>query len=381
MTPPTPNTVTVRRDKRLDPRLRRKNLQSGGDSESVALPPASYTPNYEVFTVPITSSSTMPSHTSSNTLARNNASQPASIMKRRSDSFEAQYPNKHRRIADEFYPKDSRGLVESKLQHRMQSSSTSSYSVQSLGRYFLRGYVVHKQTIIRAWQQIVWKMDRSGPLMYHVNLQNRLLTAFYAVNDAVGNGCNAKEFRNRIANDFSIYAPTAFFYAGLIGTDSTISHLQKMLGVWFDRHYFKDRTIMRFCDMLDEGVYFGDICGRKDDFDDTKLWQNQSFREMYSSLLTYCYQSLPFVAGCQKHFQKLTDNTGRVLTDLEPLLKWCKITRNYSTLKGIFDKLLSIQAEASTVGDDIRYVSSVVIHLMMLSQFVKKAAKRSRKAR
>jgi hypothetical protein len=189
---------------------------------------------------------------------------------------------------------DDEETIMSKIALKLQTSSSTTVSIGILSNFFISYYRVHQEYVMYAWHNAFIELERTSQEMYNTSLQDKILTSFYCINDAFA---NAYELFDRMSIDFTVFGPSAFFYAGMISNNETITRLQKILFIWTERKWFSDQFIKLFCNSMDEGKYFGKMITNDNSFNEALLWTLPEFINYFHSRMEYI----------QSHQNKFTD--------------------------------------------------------------------------
>uniref|UniRef100_A0AC35F563 CID domain-containing protein n=1 Tax=Panagrolaimus sp. PS1159 TaxID=55785 RepID=A0AC35F563_9BILA len=267
----------------------------------------------------------------------------------------------------------------SKVALKLQSSSSTSVSIGLLSNFFLNYYRIHEENVMFAWHHAFLELERTSQEMYNTNLQDKILTAFYCINDAFA---NAYELFDRMAIDFIVFGPSAFFYAGMIANNDTITRLQKVLYIWTERHWFSDQFIKLFCNSMDEGKYFGKLITRDNTFNEALLWTLPEFVKYFESRLEYL----------QSHQNTFTDKAlqrpivyeqfNSIYEDIKPLLASDPITlsKKMPHLNQLTEQVDRLYSELKTFRNEELMLRSVIVIITTLIKLMQKTIKPLNKA-
>uniref|UniRef100_A0A914YYJ8 CID domain-containing protein n=1 Tax=Panagrolaimus superbus TaxID=310955 RepID=A0A914YYJ8_9BILA len=267
----------------------------------------------------------------------------------------------------------------SKVALKLQSSSSTSVSIGLLSNFFLNYYRIHQENVMFAWHNAFLELERTSQEIYNTNLQDKILTAFYCINDAFA---NAYELFDRMAIDFTVFGPSAFFYAGMIGNNETITRLQKVLFIWTERRWFSDQFVKLFCNSMDEGKYFGKLCSKDNAYNEAILWTLPEFIRYFESRIDYI----------QSHQNKFMDKAlqrpivyeqfNSIYEDIKPLLTADSNTlaKNLTHLNQFSEQVDRLFSELKTFCNEELMLRSVIVSITTFIKFMNKTIKPLNKA-
>uniref|UniRef100_A0AC34FM83 CID domain-containing protein n=1 Tax=Panagrolaimus sp. ES5 TaxID=591445 RepID=A0AC34FM83_9BILA len=267
----------------------------------------------------------------------------------------------------------------SKVALKLQSSSSTSVSIGLLSNFLLNYYRIHEENVIYAWHNAVLELERTSQEMYNTNLQDKILTAFYCINDAFA---NAYELFDRMAIDFTIFGPSAFFYAGMIGNTETITRLQKVLFIWTERHWFSDQFVKLFCNSMDEGKYFGKLISKDNTYNEALLWTLPEFIKYFESRIQYI----------QSHQNKFLDKAlqrplvyeqfNSIYEEIKPLLTADSntLSKNMTHLNQLSEQVDRLYSELKTFCNEELMLRSVIVSITTFIKFLNKTIQPLNKA-